>query len=134
MQTDQFPEITQKCENFKNHLANNFKIPQYGNFIGAYRFPIDLINNLLDSAASSGTPAYVKAYYGCNAQGEDHQLYLAVLDANDNVLKAQSVEDSQAQSSADTRESTASAALSSPNRCPPGCFADPIIGRLLQNS
>lgn len=92
---------------------------EFGDFVCAYTFPLADINALVAEANQIGRAAAVRVYYGCNAGGDDHRLFLAVLDQNENVLAAQSAAHKR---SADSDPTT---------KCPPGCRADAIIQSLL---
>lgn len=125
METNQYPEHTEKCKNFKDYLAREFKVQNFGNFVCAYKFSLVEINALVAAANDHTTAAAIRVYYGCNAQGDNHRLFLAVLDENDAVLVAQPLRENQTQSATEATTAT------DPTKCPPGCRLDAIVGSLL---
>ena len=127
METNSFSELTEKCQNFKDYLKNSFEVDNYGNFVGAYKFPLTQINELVAAATTeNATPTSLRVYYGCDTDGKNHRLFLGVLDEQDNVLQVQSLQESQIPSA------TAGIMFTAPSaKCPPGCVNDVILQSLI---
>jgi len=79
--------ITQGCTNFRNHLRDNLELENFNDFIFSYTFPLKEIEDLKDKARAMGKePVSLRLYYGCDENGKNHQLYMALLDANREVI------------------------------------------------
>ncbi len=79
--------ITRDCTNFKNYLKNQFKVKNFGEFICTYTFPFDELETLQQAAAQAGTkPVSLRLYYGCNADGTGHKLYMSLLDEKGEII------------------------------------------------
>jgi hypothetical protein len=122
VQTITIPELTDKCKNFRDYLANTFQVTKYGNFLAAVTYPIAEIEQLLSDARAAGrNPVSVRVYYGCDDQGTNHELILVLVDANGDIIQAASIYESISEART----------VSAERRCPPGCQRDSIMEPLL---
>ena len=132
-------EITRDCTNFKNYLKNQFKVNDFGEFICTYTFPFDEIEALKKAAAQIGKiPVSFRLYYGCNADGTGHKLYISLLDNQGEVIvdsstlnntipiKTVMAETALMEASANG----GSAAAAEERKCPPGGTSDRFIQAL----
>ncbi|WP_147275623.1 hypothetical protein [Adhaeribacter pallidiroseus] len=133
-------EITRDCTNFKNYLKNQFEVENFGEFICTYTFPIAEMEALKEAAAQLGKkPVSLRLYYGCNADGTGHKLYMSLLDnqgkiivdsstlSNNNVNKTILNETELAEVSLNGGSVMA---LNSERKCPPGGTSDSFIQTL----
>ncbi len=136
VQTIRIADLTARCQNFRNYLTNNLKVDSFGHFVGAATFSIEQLQSMINGATDSGaTPAYVRVYYGCDGSEGNHELFMTVLDAEENVIQNQDAAtaiqaDSNPQSTATPAE-PATTFIAQAAKCPPGCTRDRIIGGLI---
>lgn len=86
------PIITQQCRNFRDYLEREFELKGFGNFVGAATFSLDKVYRLLEETRD-GKPAFMRLYYGCEPSGENHTLFMAVLNENGEVISTQTLDE-----------------------------------------
>jgi len=121
--------ITRDCTNFKNYLKNQFEVENFGEFICTYTFPLSEMEALKKAAADTGKNATsMRLYYGCNADGTGHKLYMSLLDEEGEIIVDSS--SLKPETISPMAHTLMAAAPDADRKCPPGGTSDRLIHSL----